>query len=261
MPRSKSVVTTSFIVLAAATASNAAIIGLTSGSPTHNQNFDGLGTTSGTFVQDSTLPGWYAVRSGTGTSITASTGTGTAGDLYNYGSAGDPDRALGSVGSGNAAAGDFAWGAQFRNDDTANITSIDIRHTGEQWRSGGTNSDAQTVAFFYRVGGTGFTTDNTGWTPVTALDFTSPINNSAAGALDGNAAANRVVISNSFAVNVAPTETLWIKFSDPNHAGTDHGLSSDDFGLTATFAAIPEPTTFAVLASLGLVVLRRRRTI
>jgi len=116
---------------------SAAAFSLTGSSGTYIQNFDSLGTTSGTWTNDSTLPSWFAIRTGTGTSITVSTGSSSGGDLYNFGSASAIDRALGSIGSSNAAAGSFAWGAYFENDTGAVIDSIKIGYTGEQWRSGG----------------------------------------------------------------------------------------------------------------------------
>ena len=80
----------------------------------NTQNFNGLGTSSGTWTDNSTISNWYAQRTGSGTTITISTGSTTGGDLYNFGSISATDRALGSIGSGNAAAGSFAWGVLLR---------------------------------------------------------------------------------------------------------------------------------------------------
>src|SRR5262245_49528418 len=67
------------------------------------ENFDTLLTTgSATWVNNSTIPGWYTARTGTGTTIVADVGSSIAGNLYSYGLSGSTDRALGSIGSGNA---------------------------------------------------------------------------------------------------------------------------------------------------------------
>lgn len=73
------------------------------------QNFDTLiSTGSATWTNNSTIPGWYHARTGTGTTIVVDTGTSTTGNLFSYGSTASTDRALGSIGSGNATAGNFS---------------------------------------------------------------------------------------------------------------------------------------------------------
>jgi endonuclease I len=80
-----------------------------SGPGRYVQNFDTL-PSSGTnpWSNNVTLPGWLAQRTGTGTTIVADAGASTGGNLYIYGGTIAPERALGSIGSGNAAAGNFA---------------------------------------------------------------------------------------------------------------------------------------------------------
>src|ERR1043165_8461090 len=59
------------------------------------QNFNTLPASgSATWTNDSTIPGWYHARTGTGTTIVADTGTNAAGNLYSYGSAANTDRAI-----------------------------------------------------------------------------------------------------------------------------------------------------------------------
>src|SRR5262245_2916851 len=74
----------------------AAAFSITGSSGTYMQDFNSLGTSSGTWTNDSTLPSWFAIRTGTGTNITVGTGSSATGDLYNFGSASAVDRALGS---------------------------------------------------------------------------------------------------------------------------------------------------------------------
>ncbi|NCZ52810.1 MAG: hypothetical protein EBY81_02775 [Verrucomicrobia bacterium] len=97
-------------------------ISLTSLNPnSYTQNFDALGTASiagaisstagaqssiGAYAGSSTLNGWYATKivgtAATPTAITADTGSGTSGLVYNYGSASATDRALGVLASGTS---------------------------------------------------------------------------------------------------------------------------------------------------------------
>src|SRR5262245_5581590 len=75
------------------------------------ENFDTLpATASATWTNNSTIPGWYHARTGNGTTIVANDGASNAGNLYSYGTGTSTDRALGSIGSSNVAAGNFFWG-------------------------------------------------------------------------------------------------------------------------------------------------------
>lgn len=76
------------------------------------ENFDSLvNSGSATWVNNSTIPGWYHARTGNGTTIVANDGTSNAGNLFSYGTGTNTDRALGSVGSGGAGAGSFSGAA------------------------------------------------------------------------------------------------------------------------------------------------------
>ena len=193
----------------------------------YTENFDILPVSgSATWTNNSTIPGWFHARTGTGTTIVADGGTNTAGNLYSYGTGTATDRALGSIGSGNAAAGNFFWGVRLSNDTGATITSLDVSYTGEQWRNSA--AAAQTVAFSYLVGTPSVTGSlaefqSTG-VAVTSLNFTSPITGGTAGALNGNAAANRVTISATISgLNIPAGTEIMLRWSDPDHTGTDHG--------------------------------------
>src|SRR5262245_4592250 len=71
----------------------------TLGTP-YAQNFDTLlATGTATWTNNTTLPGWYHARTGTGTTIVANDGLSNAGNLYSYGTGTNTDRALGSIGS------------------------------------------------------------------------------------------------------------------------------------------------------------------
>ena len=200
------------------------------------QNFDTLPASgSATWTNDSTIPGWFHARTGTGTTIVANNGSGNAGNLYSFGTGTATDRALGSVGSGNVAAGNFFWGVRLFNGTGSTITSLDVAYTGEQWRNSA--AVAQTVSFSYLVGSPAVTGSlaefQTAGAAVTDLDFTSPITGGTAGALDGNVAANRTARSATITGLSIPDGTeIMLRWSDPDHTGADHGLSIDDFTVT-----------------------------
>ena len=70
--------------------------------------------------------------------------------MYSFGTGTDTDRALGSIGTGNAAIGDLFWGVSFQNNTGSTITSLDVTYTGEQWRNSA--AGGQTLTFSYLVG-------------------------------------------------------------------------------------------------------------
>ena len=201
-----------------------------------------ISSSSATWVNDSTIPGWYTARTGTGTTIVADTGASNAGNLYSYGSAGSTDRALGSLGSGGASAGSFFWGVKLTNNTGSTITSVTVSYAGEQWRNGGGTGLAQTVDFQYQATApgviTGINTPATGWVDYDALDFTSPTFSASASALDGNAVANRVLLSATIPVTLGAGQELWLRWKDIDHPSNDHGLAIDDFSVTAHGAAV-----------------------
>ena len=221
------------------------------------QNFDTLPATgSATWTNDSTLPGWYHARTGTGTTIVANNGSSNAGNLYSYGctDANAPcnvapnstsDRALGSLGSGNAAIGNLFWGIRLTNNTGTTITSLDVSYTGEQWRNSA--AAAQTVAFSYLVGSptvTGSLAEfQSAGVAVPQLDFTSPVTGGTAGALNGNLAANRVARTHTITgLNIPNGTEIMLRWSDPDHTGADHGLSIDDFSVTPHGTPLDTPT-------------------
>src|SRR5205085_624857 len=154
------------------------------------ENFDSL-TSSGTWTDNSTIPGWYSTR----TAYTAGTGSSNTGALYSFGVAGTnpvTDRALGSVASGGT--GTIFYAVKLTNNTGATITSLDISYVGEQWRNGG-NVNAQALTFQYQIANSGVITGANnptgGWTTFPTLSLTSPTTGAAAATLAGHAAANR----------------------------------------------------------------------
>ncbi len=209
----------------------------------YQQSFDRLLSTGSTSWSDGLLLGWSVRRTGSGTSLAASEGSTTTGNLYSFGASATSDRALGSIGSGNAAAGSFSWGLRLFNDTGSRVDRVYLSFRGEQWRNSG--ASAQSLSLEWRVGGSDLSGGS--WSAVPALAFTSPITGGSAAALDGNLAANSRLLSGVIdGLNLSAGADLWLRWSDPDHAGSDHGLAIDDL----TIATTPLPA-LQVLASDG----------
>lgn len=229
-------------VLAAAAPTALSQVSLTTIGTAYTQSFDTLANsgTGNAWTDNSTIPGWFSTR----TTYNAGTGSSNAGALYSFGAAAPAtDRAIGGAASNST--GTFYWAVRFVNNTGSTITSLDIAYTGEQWRDGGAATPvAQTMVFEYQTAAAGTITDadtpNTGWTPFSALDFTSPTftNTGAGTALDGNLAANRAAKSATLAVTVAPGAEVWLRWRDANDAGNDHGLAVDDLSVTPQGVAV-----------------------
>jgi endonuclease/exonuclease/phosphatase family metal-dependent hydrolase len=217
---------------------------------TYAQNFDALSNTgtANTWADNVTLAGWYAatnltaVKSGTVTLYSASTGSSGTGAFYSFGDSGATDRALGSLASGGP--GNFAYGVRFTNDTAYAQTNFTVSYTGEQWRVATTNT--QTLAFAYQIGASltnADAADTQSWTAFAALDFISPTTNGTARALAGNISTNRTIFTNIAlsGVVVPPGQELFLRWYDPDDASYDDGLAIDD--LSVSFQAVDGSTT------------------
>ena len=200
----------------------------------YSQNFDSLLNTgtSNPWANDSTIAGWYSNR----TTYIASSGTSNTGGLYSFGTTATTERAIGSLASGSA--NPVCYGVRFVNDTGAEVTSLDISYTGEQWRDAATT--AQTVDFSYQVAASFSDVTSGVYTDVNSLDFTS-LQNLAAGAIDGNAAANRLSLSATVALSIPAGQEIMLRWCDPDSTGSDHGLGVDDLTVTVSGGS-PTPT-------------------
>ncbi|QDL08754.1 hypothetical protein DP113_13350 [Brasilonema octagenarum UFV-E1] len=205
-------------------------------SSVYSQNFDSLANSgSNTWTDDSTISGWYSNR----IAYTAGTGSSNTGSLYSFGNAASTERALGSVASGSTDT--IYYGVRLLNNTSNTINALNINYTGEEWRNGG-NTTPQRLDFQYQIGATNITSGS--WTDFNTLDFTSPIATATAGALDGNAAGGRTVLSSTLSgFTLAPNQEIWLRWQDLNDTGNDHGLGIDDFSVSATNAPPPPPPT------------------
>ena len=178
-------------------------------------------------------------------------------NLYSFGSTSSAERAIGTVGSGGATAGNFAHGVLLRNTSGTILTDLTVTYTLEQWRKEN-NANAHTITFWYRISSSNITNlnpnSNGSWTQVTALSTTSPIiSATAATALDGNLSANRVTLSNISipSLSLANNEYIMLKWEDPDHTGSDHGLAIDDVTINWTIA--PAGPTVTTTSNAGLI--------
>lgn len=201
---------------------------------TYSQDFDVLANsgTGNTWTDNSTIAGWYTNK----VSYNAANGSSNTGTLYSFGATSDTERALGSVASGGT--GTIYYGIRLVNNTGVTISQLNISYFGEQWRNGG-NTATQDLIFAYQVEATSLTTGT--WSDVSELTFTSPIATATAAALDGNAPANRTQLIHNLIINLAPGEEIWFRWQDLNDSGNDHGLSVDDFNISAVVL----PVSFA----------------
>lgn len=201
--------------------------GLSSLGTTYNQNFDTLANSGASSV---TPNGWNFSEAGVNANTTYSAGTGSSntGETYSFGAAGSTERALGGLRSGNLIP---LIGACFTNNTGSTINTLTLSYTGEQWRLGATGR-ADRLDFQYSTDATSLTTG--AWNNIDSLDFTAPVSGGTVGLLDGNAAANRVLLNTTLAgLAIANGADIWLRWNDLDATGADDGLAVDDFALTA----------------------------
>ncbi len=110
-------------------------------------------------------------------------------------------------------------GVQFQNNAGRPIGSLAISYACEQWRLGASGT-ADQMNFQYSTNATSLTTGT--WTNVAGLNCVSKVTAAPSDrALDGNAAANRTVISPQTitGLNIANGATFWLRWSTANKTG------------------------------------------
>lgn len=214
------------------------------------ENFNTLSNTAGSTTNTALPTGWYLTETGLGArdneQYAVDTGGSTTGDIYSYGAAASTERAFGELRSGTLIP---LFGVKFTNNTGSTITSLDVSYTGEQWRFGGVHSTvADRLDFQYSVNATDLSTGT--YLDANALDFNPPITAGTAGALDGNAAANRTALSSTITgLSIPNGATFFIRFNDVDATGADDGLAVDDFSVTPhATASTPTPTPTPALS-------------
>jgi len=209
---------------------------------TYTQDFNSLALNGSSSIVPAD---WFFSESGTNanTSYTSSFGSSFTGDTYSYGTTASTDRAFGEITTSTLQT---MIGARFINQTGFTISQLSITYTGEQWRVGATNrGTADRLDFQLSTNATSLITGT--WTDYDELDFISPIINSTSGAIDGNAAENRTIISFLIAgLNISNGTTFWIRWASNNIIDSDDGLAIDDFSIDQS--ALPvELTSFSAV--------------
>lgn len=208
----------------------------------YTQDFN---TLEGVATTGSTVPnGWLFLETGSGANTTYGVGTGSsnAGNTYSFGASGSNERAFGGLQSGSVIP---SVGAGIINNTGTTITRLGITFTGEQWRLG-TAGRADRLDFQYSLDATNLGTGT--WIDVDGLDFISPTQAGTAGALDGNLAANRSLVSVTInGIAIPDGATFHIRWNDFNASGADDGLAIDDVTIEANPVDLTAPvvTTYS----------------
>ncbi len=201
----------------------------------YTQNFNTLPSNGSTLsvVSNTTLTGWYVADKNGNTTVNAVSGAGSSGavNLYNFGTGGSADRALGSVGTNS---NEYAWGLRMKNNTGQNVQSVSVSFVGEQWRRSD-DPEEHLVSFSYKVSAQAITTFNTsesGFSKSPFLNFISPqFSGGASAAIDGNLAANRYTVTLRFNVSIPNGSEIMFKWFDRNDPDVDHGLAIDDVSV------------------------------
>lgn len=208
------------------------------GNGTYTQDFNSMGTASG----GSYPVGWTGIKLGgsnatvIGAAVNPTTGTGTSttGAIYNFGSAGNPDRALGSLASSGFWG---AIGASFMNNSGEPIApeNIQLAFRSELWRAGPNAAIVESLSFEWKIGGT--MADLTGWSPVEVFAVTEAAGDGGTGAKDGNATGNFVVLPPTTFAEITgwdDGQVLNIRWKDKDDPQNDAGIALDDFQMIVT---------------------------
>ncbi len=205
-------------------------IGLLAAGSAYIQNFDTLSNATGSTTNDLLNIGWALIETGGGALANnlyaVGNGSSNTGDTYSFGTSSSTERALGSLQSGTVIP---VFGANFVNSTGVTLTSLLLNYIGEQWRLGSTGR-ADRLDFQYSLDAISLSTGT--WMDVDALDFSSPFT-TIVGAVDGNSAANRTVISHAIGgLSIAVGAQFWIRWNSFDAAAADDGLAVDDLSLT-----------------------------
>jgi hypothetical protein len=180
-------------------------------STTYTQNFNTLPVSGASNIL--TLPTgftFFEAGSGGNASYAASDGSSSTGDTFSFGTSTNTDRAFGEL---TTATVQSTVGACFVNNTGSAIMTALLGYTGEQWRLGTTGGPVDRLDFQFSTDATSLT--NGTWTNVDGLDFTTPNNVSAPGALDGNVAGNRTAFAPTAlnpATPIAANATFFVRW-------------------------------------------------
>jgi hypothetical protein len=176
-----------------ATSTTVTAIPLTTLDATYTENFNTLANGPALSTKSAVLPaGWGFDESGTSARndglYEVNAGGDNTGDIYSYGALGNTDRAFGTLRSGALVP---IIVASFTNNTGAPIRTLDVSYAGEQWRLGAWGGTDQ---LDFQIGVSATSLASSAYVDVDSLDFSSPFTTTA-GAVNGNAAANRTALT------------------------------------------------------------------
>jgi hypothetical protein len=216
----------------------------------YQQNFDILGTDT------SWIQGWNGVNTAaspaTPLTLGITTGTTTSGGLYNVGSAGDGDRALGSLAGGTVIP---RFGVQFQNTSGAAFTDVQLGGVMEQWRSGTSATANEILTFEYSFDAQDIDDAAATWHSLSGMDLLERLTETTTGAaVNGNLPENQSLLSGTIEdAQWLDQGLLTLRWTDFNDTGSDGLYALDNFTLSG-MSVVPEPSVYA-LAGLGLLAL------
>lgn len=253
-----------------------AAISISEASAVYSQDFNSLSASVGAraWANDNTLSGWSLFNSKGQAPATyrAENGNQDIGSFSSYG--GNPsgafstERALGGIADGNSYFGSPAVGAvagwiavAFANNTGAALDSLTLSYAGEQWRY--SSGAVQTLALEFGLGNSFASVAN--WVaPGANFNFVSPrFGPPGSGGINGSVDGRVSGLGGTQSMQWNDGETLWIRWSLLNSAGSKQGLAIDDLSLSVTAAPpVPEPGTWALMlggmAALGALARRSK---
>lgn len=213
----------------------------------YTQDFGTSDITS--WTNNSTFTGWYIESTG-GTpltfsshlNITSTAAPSNAGAYYSYECNSDNNQKIGTRPS-NGAGGPgvdgngndlgIYIGARFKNNSGITCTSIKVTYTGYQMSLSENGNNVNKFKFSYKTSsGTITSLVGTGWTAVSALDYTAPNDNATSGSNQTSAYQCNVstVVSGCFSsgLSIPNGSEIMLRWGDKNDAANDPHIAIDN---------------------------------
>ena len=198
------------------------------------EDFNLLGNEYNEFYGFSSLPiAWFAKEYGVNANETyhALPGDNANGNIYSFGETLSDERALGSIGSGGLSTA--IYGSAWINNTAETVENVEVNFTGEMWRQGRPLRATGPDTLFFSYAKNAENIGEGDYNGFGLLDFYSPVEEGTLGIpTDGNDEMYRTEKSAVIgALNLAPGDTLWIRWTDHNSNSYDDGLAIDDFTI------------------------------
>jgi hypothetical protein len=216
-------------------------ISISPGNTVYNQYFNTLGTVDAVWLNNVTLPGWYAAKE-TGGYVDEyrSSSIATTNGIYSYGNG--SERALGSLTTSDSD--DIVYGALFSNETGQTINSITLSFKVEHWHRGAaTRPRHQRVKVSYAAANSVdisednlFDNDNFIDIPeayLISIDTTTLVDVG----LNGNDISALITVT--FPVTLQNNWQFFLRFYDDNTPTFDMGLAVDDLSITFSTTIVP----------------------